>query len=117
MLQRLRSAPRVLALAFALALIAATSESPIAIVASNWKFTPSTITLRAGEPRTLHFTSSEGVHGVQSDALGIPLTTIAPGKGVDVTVTPKTTGTFVLPCAIMCGAGHEAMKLTVKVVQ
>jgi len=54
---------------------------------------------------------------VQSSDLGIPMTTIAPGKGVDVTVTPKTAGTYKLPCEIFCGAGHDKMILTVKVIQ
>lgn len=85
------------------------------IVASNWKFTPDTITLKAGEPQDLRFTSSEGVHGVQSDELGIPQTTISPGKFTDVTVTAKTAGTYVVHCSLVCGAGHGDMKLTVKV--
>ena len=89
----------------------------IDIVASNWKFTPGTITLHVGEPQVLRFTSSEGVHGVQSDELGIPLTTIMPGKFTAITVTPKKAGTYVLHCAIMCGAGHANMKLIVKVVE
>lgn len=92
------------------------ASAPISIVASNWKYTPSTITLKAGQTQTLHFTSSEGVHGVQSSDLGIALTTIVPGKGVDVTVTPKKAGVYVLPCEIFCGAGHADMKLTIKVV-
>lgn len=91
-------------------------STPINVVASNWKFTPSTITLEVGKPAVLHLTSTEGVHGLKSDDLGLPLTTIMPGKPVDVTVTPKRTGTFILPCQIFCGAGHADMKLTVKVV-
>lgn len=93
------------------------ADGTINVVASNWKFTPSTIVLKVGQTQTIHFTSTEGVHGVQSSDLGIPMTTIAPGKGVDVTVTPKTAGTYELPCSIFCGAGHDKMILTVKVVQ
>lgn len=92
-------------------------NATINVVASNWKFTPNTIELKAGQTYTIHFTSTEGVHGVQSADLGIPMTTIAPGKGVDVTVTPKSAGTYKLPCTIFCGAGHDKMILTVKVTQ
>jgi cytochrome c oxidase subunit 2 len=85
------------------------------IVASNWKFTPAEITLKVGEPQELRFTSSEGVHGVKSDELGIPQTVITPGKFVTVTVTAKKAGTYTVPCSMICGAGHADMKLTVKV--
>jgi len=40
-----------------------------------------------------------------------------PGTPVDVTVTPKKAGTYILHCAIMCGAGHPNMALTVRVTQ
>ncbi len=96
---------------------ASASTSSIGIVASNWKFTPSTITLHVGQTTTLDLTSSEGVHGLQSDELGIPLQTIAPGSVKNVEVTPKKAGKYVLRCAIMCGAGHPNMTLTVNVVQ
>ncbi|HVA28398.1 MAG TPA: cupredoxin domain-containing protein [Candidatus Baltobacteraceae bacterium] len=101
--------------ALALTTSLATAASPISIVTSNWKFTPNTITLKAGVTQTLHLTSSQGVHGLQSADLGIPQTMIMPGKTVDLTVTPKKPGTYVLHCAIMCGAGHPNMALTVKV--
>src|SRR5271169_2075550 len=88
----------------------------IDVVASNWKFTPSTIELHVGEATTIRFTSSEGVHGIKSDDLGIPQTTIAPGQSTSVTVTPKKAGKYVLHCTIICGAGHADMALTVNVL-
>lgn len=96
--------------------LAAPTSSTVDIVASNWKFTPNTIQLHVGQPTTLRLTSSEGVHGLQSDELGIPLTTISAGVFQTVTVTPKKAGKYVLHCAIMCGAGHPNMALTVNVV-
>ncbi|MBV8531475.1 MAG: cupredoxin domain-containing protein, partial [Candidatus Eremiobacteraeota bacterium] len=91
------------------------ADSSIDIVASNCKFTPNTITLHAGKATTLHVSSSEGVHGLQSDELGIPLTTLVPGKTATLAVTPKKPGKYVLHCAVMCGAGHANMTLTVNV--
>lgn len=93
----------------------ATAHPTIDIVASNWKFTPDTITLKAGEAQELRLTSSEGVHGIQSDELGIAQTTITPGAFNTVTVTAKKPGTYVVHCSVVCGAGHPDMKLTVKV--
>jgi|SRR5580704_6290460 cytochrome c oxidase subunit 2 len=94
----------------------ASASAAIGIVASNWKFTPSTIQLHVGQTATLRLTSSEGVHGLQSDDLGIPMTTITPGTVMNVEITPKKAGKYVLHCAIMCGAGHPNMTLTVDVV-
>ncbi|MGB6985963.1 MAG: cupredoxin domain-containing protein [Candidatus Aquilonibacter sp.] len=93
----------------------ALADSPIAVTASDGKFTPGTVTLKVGQTTVLHFSSSSGVHGLQSDALGISQTLIMPGKGTDVTVTPKKAGTYVLHCTIPCGSGHETMTLTVDV--
>ncbi|HEV3153853.1 MAG TPA: cupredoxin domain-containing protein [Candidatus Baltobacteraceae bacterium] len=104
-----------LALAAMIAPLAGTAHPSIDIVASNWKFTPDTITVPAGEQTTLRLTSSEGVHGISSPELGIADTTIMPGKFVTVNFTPKKPGTYVLHCSIICGAGHPNMALTVKV--
>lgn len=92
------------------------AHSSINIVASNWKFTPSTIQLHVGQTTTLRLTSNEGVHGLQSDDLGIPQTAIVPGSFTTVDVTPKKAGTYVVHCAIVCGAGHPNMALTVQVL-
>jgi cytochrome c oxidase subunit 2 len=94
---------------------AATARPAIDVVASNWKFAPNAITLVAGQTTRIHLTSSSGVHGLQSAELGIPLTVIEPGKGVTIDVTPTKPGTYVLHCAILCGAGHENMVLTIVV--
>lgn len=104
-----------LACSLPLAVAPAHAHPSIDIVASNWKFTPDTITIPANEDTTLRLTSSEGVHGISSADLGIPDTTIMPNKFVSVTFTPKKAGTYVLHCSIVCGAGHPNMALTVKV--
>jgi len=96
--------------------VAAEANTSIDIVASNWKFTPGTIQLHIGQVTTLRLTSSEGIHGLQSDELGIPQTTIAPGSAKTVTITPKKAGKYVLHCTVFCGNGHADMALTVNVV-
>lgn len=94
-----------------------TSAHPsVDVVASNWKFTPATIEAHVGKKTTLHLSSSEGVHGIISDELGIPKTTILPNKAVEVSFTPKKAGTYKVHCAIPCGQGHDDMTVTVKVL-
>jgi cytochrome c oxidase subunit 2 len=99
--------------------IAAVADAPtsttIAITAYNWGFTPATITVKAGQPVTLKLTSTAGVHGLQSDDLGIPQTAIQPGKYVTVTFTPKKPGTYQIYCSIPCGPGHKTQHLTIVV--
>jgi len=93
----------------------ALSHPSIDIVASNWKFTPSAIERHVRETTTLRLTSSEGVHGFQSDDLGIAQTTITPDQLTSVSVTPKKAGEYGLHCSIVCGAGHADVALTVNV--
>jgi cytochrome c oxidase subunit II len=94
---------------------AALAHPTIDVVASNWKFTPAKISVPLGESTTLRLTSSSGVHGIESEDLGIPKTTITPGKFELVTFTPKKAGTYVLHCAVVCGPGHADMALTIEV--
>ncbi|HLI96880.1 MAG TPA: cupredoxin domain-containing protein [Candidatus Baltobacteraceae bacterium] len=113
--KRMAFSTALLSLCAVLLPLGSLAHPSIDIVASNWKFTPDTITVPAGEPTTLRLTSSEGVHGIKSDELGIPDTTIMPNKFATVTFTPKTVGTYVVHCSIVCGAGHPNMALTIKV--
>ena len=99
------------------ALPAHAAGAPIQIQASNWKFSQSTITAHVGQPVTLQVVSKEGVHGIQSDELGIPNTMLLPGKSVTVTFTPKKAGSYVVHCSVPCGQGHASMAFTVNVVQ
>lgn len=91
----------------------AAAHPTIDIIATNWHFTPNTITVEAGQSTTLRLTSTSGTHGIASDDLGISATTISPGKFVEVSFTPQTAGTFAVHCSIFCGAGHPDMVLTV----
>ncbi|MEO7039138.1 MAG: cupredoxin domain-containing protein [Candidatus Elarobacter sp.] len=88
----------------------------VSIVATaEQKFVPDHVVLHVGKAQTLRFTSTGGVHGVQSTDLGIPSTMIAPGKPVSLSVTPQKTGTYKIPCSIVCGPNHADMALTVEV--
>jgi len=93
----------------------AAAHPSIDIAVANWKFTPATIKIPVGEPTTLRLTTTSGVHGIKSDELGIPMTTIPNSKVIEVTFTPKKAGTYVLHCQIFCGPGHADMTLTVVV--
>ncbi len=53
----------------------ATAHPSIDIAASNWKFTPATITAPVNQEVTLRVTSTGGVHGIKSDELKISDTT------------------------------------------
>ena len=88
---------------------------PVKIEASNWKFSQAVVVAHVGQPTTLVLTSKEGVHGIQSDELGIPQTMLIPGKTATVTFTPKKAGTYVMHCAVPCGAGHAQMAFTIQV--
>jgi cytochrome c oxidase subunit 2 len=95
--------------------VPAAARPVVTVSASNWKFTPNAITMRVGETTQLRLLSTQGVHGLESKELGIPLTVMQPGAAVVVNVTPKNAGTYVLHCAIICGPGHPNMTLTITV--
>ena len=95
---------------------AAVEPKVIDITAKKFAFTPSTITLKKGEPVILRLTSADRVHGFMSRPLKID-TDIAAGKTTDVAVTPSTAGNFTVICDHYCGTGHGNMKMKVTVVE
>jgi cytochrome c oxidase subunit II len=86
----------------------------VKITASKFRFTPDHITLVKGQPVTLQLTSTDATHGFMIRALKID-TDVKPGKVTEVSVTPRTAGTFTAICDHYCGLGHNAMKMTVSV--
>ncbi|HEX5275497.1 MAG TPA: cupredoxin domain-containing protein [Candidatus Rubrimentiphilum sp.] len=94
----------------------AAGPTTIDVTASNWKFTPGTITVHLNQATTLNLISKEGVHGIASADLGISNTFVMP-KSTSVTFTPHKVGTYQLHCTMPCGPGHANMVLIVKVVQ
>lgn len=118
------SIPALLVAATFVALATGASAAPavpasthtVAISASNWSFATTEVTVRVNQVATLAVTSGAGVHGLASSELGIPQTTIVPGKTKTITFTPTKVGTYVLHCTIPCGRGHADMALTIRVV-
>ena len=94
------------------------SEPPqvIEIKAKKFEFSPSTVTLKAGQPVILRLTTEDRTHGFFLKPLNIDAD-IEPGKATDVAVTPDAAGEYVVICDHYCGIGHGNMKLTLNVVQ
>ena len=87
----------------------------IVIKAKMFQFSPSEITLKKGAPVILRLSSEDRTHGFLLRPFKID-TDIAPGKPVQVAVTPRVTGHYTVICNHYCGTGHGAMKMKVNVV-
>jgi len=83
-------------------------EKVIAVTAEKFKFTPATIELKVGEPVVLELTTLDRKHGFQVPDLNID-ESIEPGKVTRVRIVPIKAGTFLFPCDVFCGSGHEEM--------
>jgi cytochrome c oxidase subunit II len=111
---------RIAALAFLLALAApaapARAQGPrvVEIHAKRFEFTPNVVTLKKDEPVVLRLRSDDFTHGFYMKALGID-GEFAPGKAVDVPLTPRTPGRYTVICDHFCGSGHGNMKMTIVV--
>ena len=88
----------------------------IELTASNWKFTPGTITARPGQTFLLHAKSIEGAHALISGDLGIKHVIMLPGRTVDVSfVAPAKPGKYFMHCDLPYGPGHDKMTVEVDV--
>jgi cytochrome c oxidase subunit 2 len=86
----------------------------ISISAKRFEFTPNQLTLKRGEPVTLHISAIDRDHGFYQKDLKIDLD-LAPEHESVVTITPQTTGRFVAICDHFCGSGHGNMKMIINV--
>jgi len=88
----------------------------IEIEASEFRFSPSQITLKKGEPVILRLSSTDREHGLLLRAFKIDKE-IPAGKTIDIAVTPKSVGQYTGICNHYCGTGHGGMKLRLTVIE
>jgi plastocyanin len=117
---------------FAAALLlstAANAQTAIAVSMTNYAFTPSTLTLKAGETYRIHFSNDSGKSHDFSAREFLQSSTVAPadkgrledgdevelegGQSVDVTITPNRAGTYPVSCTHFM---HSMLGMTGKIV-
>src|SRR5512139_1542351 len=85
------------------------AEQVIKITAKRFEYSPNVITIKAGVPVILEFTSLDRMHGFTVPDLGGIRATIEPGKVTRVRIMASKAGTYEFHCDIFCGDGHEGM--------
>ena len=81
----------------------------IDVVASQFKFEPSTIAVAEGDRVRLRLRSIDRPHGIGIKAFRVK--TLIPRTGeVTVEFMADRAGTFDISCSEYCGTGHSAMK-------
>lgn len=84
------------------------------MTASQFEFSPSTITVNQGDTVVLTITSSDVTHGFSLPEFGVS-ENLEPGQTVSVQFVADKKGTFTFSCSVFCGSGHSSMKGTLKV--
>jgi cytochrome c oxidase subunit II len=88
----------------------AASGTAINIEASNWKFNQDTFEVKAGEPFTINFKSTEGFHGIGIEGLDVDIQ----NEG-SKTLTVDKPGEYKIFCNVVCGPDHGKMVATLVV--
>ncbi len=94
-----------LVVSLAAAAYAAAAAQKVTVVAKEFSYTPSKITVRAGQPVQLVL-DNKGVieHDFVVDKFKVKTGTVQPGKTGTVTFTPNAKGTFEFYCSV---PGHK----------
>ncbi|ADW67661.1 cupredoxin domain-containing protein [Granulicella tundricola] len=111
----------VLCLVFAASYIArptAAQGAPkrIEVTASKFKYEPSEVTVKKGEPVVIVLKSTDVAHGIKFKELNLQAKVDKGGTG-ELAFTPDKTGDYVGHCSVFCGAGHGSMTLTLHVTE
>lgn len=80
----------------------------IQVVARQWEFEPSTITVELGSTVSLLLTSADVVHNFVILNYSIDVT-LYPGKFTELEFQADLEGQFEIDCTIFCGSGHYEM--------
>lgn len=81
----------------------------ISMIAKQWAFEPSKITVKQGDTVILDVISTDVDHGFLLPGYGINLE-LKPGQTKTVTFVATKKGTFTFSCNVFCGSGHGSMK-------
>lgn len=78
------------------------------ITATQWSFSPNTITVKQGDTVRLRVTSLDVPHGILIDGYNINKV-LNPNETVMFEFVADKKGTFNFRCSVQCGAGHPTM--------
>ena len=84
------------------------------VVARQYEFEPSEITVSEGDTVILHVTSEDVDHGVAISEFGVSEDVLA-GETVDIQFVADTAGEYSISCSVYCGSGHLGMSGTLVV--
>ncbi|MBS3150239.1 cupredoxin domain-containing protein [Candidatus Woesearchaeota archaeon] len=78
------------------------------IIARQWEFEPSVITVNEGDRVILHVESVDVAHGIAISEFGVN-EYLNPGETVDVKFIADKKGEFEFYCNVFCGEDHSSM--------
>jgi cytochrome c oxidase subunit 2 len=82
----------------------------IDVIASRFRFDPSTIAVVQGDRVRLRVRSADRAHGIGIRAFRVKALVPNAGETVTVEFVADRAGTFDISCSEYCGSGHAAMK-------
>lgn len=81
----------------------------INMIARQWEFEPSTITVKKGDKVRLNIRNIDVTHGFAIFEFGVN-ERLAPGKTTTVEFIADKKGEYIFFCSVQCGKGHSDMK-------
>ncbi|HLD75859.1 MAG TPA: cupredoxin domain-containing protein [Candidatus Norongarragalinales archaeon] len=85
------------------------SVQEYSLTAKQYQFSPSTLTVKKGQPVKITIESTDVPHGFALPDFGVQKE-LNPGSKTVVEFTPDKTGEFTFFCSVFCGSGHGSMK-------
>lgn len=84
------------------------SVQVINMIAKQWEFEPSSITVNKGDTVKISIESVDVAHGIGLPAFGIS-ERLEPGETTDIEFVADQEGTHTFFCNVQCGHGHSDM--------
>lgn len=90
------------------------SVKEFTMVAQQWEFQPSTITVKRGDAVKLTIRSVDVAHGFSLPEFNVD-SRLEPGQDTVVEFIAERSGSFPFRCSVFCGSGHGDMRGTLVV--